>query len=355
MRMISLKIATGILYYIIDAINLLYKTLIQYFWYNTISYGLSPSNAFLIPDLKNQSFLNLYNMLFKTAFLPISAVAIIASSLAVLFYNSFYKPLNPGYNLMKLVAAISIAALSLMIVESVLMELQQGFDYLFKNIGVNWYSFYNFSGGFSKFSVSHPIGSANQEILQFLVLSAYFIAVISLFGVLMMRQALMILMILILPFTTILFSLNIGKKYAKIVWEFIAEMMVYPFLVLLSLYMAYIFSSNIPLQLAFLFVPIVVPTILFFSGRGLTSLPLLSFVGGLTMGTVVSRGIGLTSGLGGAVLSDSIGGSVKNIALSPLQDRIPQKTANMKRSPDSSLPWKQILDEEMKYRKPDSE
>jgi hypothetical protein len=166
MRMISLKIATGILYYIIDAINLLYKTLIQYFWYNTISYGLSPSNAFLIPDLKDQSFLNLYNMLFKTAFLPISAVAIIVSSLAVLFYNSFYKPLNPGYNLMKLVAAISIAALSL-IVESVLMELQQGFDYLFKNIGVNWYSFYNFSGGFSKFSVSHPIGSANQESFSF--------------------------------------------------------------------------------------------------------------------------------------------------------------------------------------------
>ena len=51
MRMISLKIATGILYYIIDAINLLYKTLIQYFWYNTISYGLSPSNAFLIPEI----------------------------------------------------------------------------------------------------------------------------------------------------------------------------------------------------------------------------------------------------------------------------------------------------------------
>ncbi len=353
--MITSKIALELLYYIIDAINLLYKTLIQFFWYNAISYGLSPGNAFLLPDLGNKSFLNLYNLMLNSAFLPASAIIIIVASLGVLFYNSFYRPMNPAYNLMKWVVSISIAAVSLLIVENVLFVLQGCFDYLFRNMGVNWYSFYSFSGGFSTFLASNPVGSADQGILQFLALSAYFIAVVSLFGMLMMRQALMILMILILPFSTILYSLDIGKKYAKIVWEFIAEMMVYPFLVLLSLYMAYIFSGNVPLQLAFLFVPIVIPAILFFSGRGVTSLPMLSFFGGLTMGAVVSRATALSSGLGRTMASGSRAEGMKAVALSPMQDRIPQKMNDMKRTPDNSPPWKQIRDEELKYRKPDYE
>jgi len=355
MKMISAKIALGIFYYIIDAINLIYKTLIQYFWYNTVSYGLSPGNAFLLPELNKTSFINLYSMLFNSAFLPLAMVMIILSSLGVLFYNSFYRPLNPGYNLMKWIVTVSIASLSLLIVETVLLELQGAFDYLFRNMGINWYSFYNFSGGFSSFSSSHLLGSDNQELLQFLVMSAYFIAVVSIFGVLMMRQALMIIMILILPFSTVLYSFNFGRKYAKIVWEFIAEMMIYPFFVLLSLYLAYIFSSDMSLQLAFLFVPTVLPAILFFSGKGLTSLPLMSFVGGLTMGAVASRGIALSSGIMGTIRSGSRLDGAKGVALSGLQDRFPQKLSGMKRSPDTGIPWKQMLDEEMKYRKPDSE
>jgi hypothetical protein len=78
------------------------------------------------------------------------------------------------------------------------------------------------------------------------------------------------------------------QKYSKVMWEIFIEFSMFPFLALLSLSLAENFRNYVPLQLAFLALPALLPGYLFFSGRGPSHTPFLNLFGSMAAGSFVS-------------------------------------------------------------------
>ena len=342
---------TGLLLALIHTLDGVYKSIISIFWYDAIYYGLSPKFVYFSPMISSGGYTSLESAIFIGSYFQISMIIMIISISAGLAYNSFIKPQSISLVLLRGLFSIVFGAVSFYVITFMLAGFGALFTLAFNASGINWYNFGNFSGGYFGYNAGLLNNGGSSQILEFLTLSAYFMATGSLFATLMIRQALILFCIILAPFFTLFYSLNIGTRYAKIIWEIIVEMSFYPFFVLLALYLAWLFSWDAPLQLAFLFLPVIIPGVLFFSGRGLGNAPMLNFLGDATLGNVAGKGM-LFAGTGYDVLSGNITPEgMRNIAVSPVSESPPRVTPRPHNSHSTGLPWKDILDEELKYRK----
>ena len=317
--MIGYQELMQILLYAVKALTQIYTPLLDLLWNFAIKYGLQGNMAYLSFAMGNRSYLGLYSYLYGSIFpamislvLGVSAIFIIAGSGS-----------NPGTvyrnQIIRILLSVTVAAGSMAIMSMLLSGLQVPFQVLFDRGNVNWYSFY------SVFSSGALISAGSQSstisvIARFLLLSAYFIAVTSLMAVLVFRQALMILFILIMPVLTILACLDIGVKYARMAWELVLEFMFFPFAVMLSLMLARIFSADVLLNLAFLFLPSILPGYIMFSGRNLSAAPMMSFIGGMTLGGIASRTAGVATSFMDTASTGNPVRAMSSIALAPAAD-----------------------------------
>ena len=341
----------GLLLSLIHALDGAYKSIIGIFWYDAIYYGLSPKFVYFSPMINSGGYTNLESAIFSGSFFQISMIIMVISISAGLAYNSFIKPQSMSLVLLRGLFSIVFGAVSFYAIAFIMAGLGALFTMVFNASNINWYNFGNFSGGYFGYNAGSLNNGGYSQILEFLTLSAYFMATAGLFATLMIRQALILFCIILAPFFTLFYALNVGARYAKIIWEIIIEMSFYPFLVLLALYLAWLFSWDSPLQLAFLFLPVIIPGVLFFSGRGLRNAPMLSFLGDATLGNVSGKGM-LFAGTGYDALRGNITSEgLRNIAVSPVSESPPRITPRPHNSNNTGLPWKEILDEELKYRK----
>ena len=336
---------------VLQFIDQIYKALIGVLWYAAIYYGLNPHYTFLSPFLADKSYISLTHALYYGFYYQFSVIVLLFASIGALILNSFSKPGSSYQILVKWLTAVIIGAVSFFMISWLLSLIGTVYGALFNSVGFNWYNFLNFSS-YSAFSTEAGTKSGTLGILvDIFALTGYFVSVVSLMAALLIRQALMLFAIVLVPFATILGATSRGKRFSTITWEIIAEMSIYPFLVLLCLYLAHMFSWDVPLQLAFLFLPTIIPGLLFATGNYFLNAPLFGFLGGLSFSGVAGRGLEAASIASAPFRGGSIGGTVKDGVILPLREKnfisqIPRASV-----PRSEMPWKEMLDEELKYRK----
>ena len=340
-----------ILLYLIRAVTALYSPLLGLIWEATVKYGLEPGSAFPSSSINSSGFLSLYSYIYKGS-IPILVSVLIAGSALLLISPAG----NPGKQriggiYIRMFVAILISVCSLLIFTALFQLLGFAYDLLFNHAGPSISSFSQVTG------ISPALSSSNGTsillvLMRFLLLSAYFLAVGSVFSILIFRQALLIVFVLVMPFLTILSIMDIGQKYARMGWELAIELTLFQFAALLSIMLAVIFRSNVPLNLAFLFLPSILPGYLLFSGRGLASAPVLGFLGGMTLGSSATRIVGMAS----AVADSTSGGNpfpfVATGALLPAADYRSIQGIKISRRVPSSI-TEDAVKEELKYRKDD--
>lgn len=332
-------------------VDQLYKSIIGVLWVALVSYGLRPGYAFLIPFTGSTPYTDLEGAILSGFYYQLSMAVILVAIVSLLVYNSLSGPRSISASFTRIASTVIFGSLSFMITTWALSGLNNIYASIYGGAGIDWYNYLLFSSSFP----SPTAGSLTQSYLsiaiQFFSLTAYFISVVSLFAILMLRQALMLLCLLILPIATVLMSVNFGRKYGKIVWEIMVEMSAYPFLVLASLYLAHIFSWDAPLQLAFLFLPSILPGMLLASGRSFLSAPVLGFLGGLSMEGIAGRGMQLGNIASSAFKGGSLSNATRNALMAPLTDAKAMPGNRPGNSSSNGMPWKELLSEELKYRR----
>lgn len=334
---------------LLNAFDTLYKGVIGVLWNATITFGLNPKFAFLIPFTSYSSFRSLGVYVSGTLFFQFSAIVLLISSTLTLAYNSLVEPRPYGRFISRLVASIILGSISFFLTIWVLKGLDSIYSDVYSMSGINWSNFLLFS---TSLSSGAQIGSTSSysALIELFTLTGYFTAVVALFAELILRQALMLMALILIPLGTTLFALDHGRRFALVLWEIIVEMSAYPFLVLLCLYLAHVFSWDMPLQLAFLFLPSLIPGIFFATGNSFLSAPIMGFVGGMSLSRTVGKGIeagGIVSGLAGET---GIGQTIKNAALFPVTERNPLAKNFQAHGKRDEMPWKEILREELKFR-----
>lgn len=339
---------------IIDFFNLVdqaYKAVIGVLWPALITYGLIPKYAFLTQFTSYSPYRNLENALIGGAFFQFSVLSILLATLSMLIMNSFLKPQTIHFFIYKMAVSVILASVSFIVTIWSFSELGSVYATIYNSAGINWSNFLLFSSGNYISGPVNPAGGGYSILIEAFTLTGYFTSIVSLFSILMLRQALLLFSFVVLPFSTIMMVFNKGRKFAERIWEIIIEMAAYPYFVLLSLYLGHLFSWDGPLQLAFLFLPSILPGYLFVSGRSFLSAPVLGFLSGMTMTNAVGRGIE-TAGIaaefarGGAAID-----TVKKTAFLPFNESTASGSPGHKSRISEPLPWKELINEELKFRK----
>ncbi len=335
----------------LQLLDQLYKSLIGVLWYTSTYYGLNPHYTFLQPFLSNTGYVSLTQAVFNGFYFQFAVLVLLFASIATLILNVISKP-GSGYSfLLKWIVAVLLGGISFFVVDWMMAIFGGVYSILFHSSSFSWYNFLNFSS-YSWFSSSSNVKSSSLGVLvEFFTLTGYFVSITSLFTILMLRQALMLFSIVLLPFATILGSTEKGRKIAAIFWEIIIEMSIFPFLVLLSLYLAHTFGSDVPLQLAFLFLPSIIPGLLFRTGNSFLSAPLLGFLGGLSFSSVAGRGFEAAKIVSAPFEGGSFKDTIKNGMTLPLGENHSLSSLTRKESSNEEMPWKALLNEELKERK----
>lgn len=337
---------------ILNTLDTVYKAVIGVLWNATVSFGLSPKFAFLIPFTSYGSFRNLGLFLSGPFYFQIAALVLLISSSLTLAYNSFVEPMSYGRYIARIATSLIVGSISFFLVIWALKGLDAVYQIIYSSSNLNWNNFLLFSSSVYTAKVHPYVNGSYSALIELFALTGYFTAVVSLFAELMLRQALMLMAILLLPVGTVLYSVDRGRRFAVILWEIIVEMSIFPFLILVCLYLANVFSWDMPLQLAFLFLPSLIPGLFFATGNSFLSAPVMGFLGGMSLSRTVGKGVEAGSIVSGLVDGTDPAAAVKRGALFPVTEKNPlsrnlnheDKTANM-------MPWKDLMEEELRYRK----
>ena len=336
---------------LLNGLDTIYKALIGILWDSTIAFGLSPHFAFLVPFTSYGKYQILGSFITRDIFFQFASLIILVSSTLTLAYNSFNEPKPYSRYLVRITTSVILGSVSFFLMIWVLTALGSLYATIYNTSGVNWSNFLLFSSN-SFSSSSHPVVENNYTaLIEIFELTGYFTAALSLFAELMLRQALMLLALLLLPIGTVLYSLEHAKKFAVILWEILIEMSAYPFLVLGCLYLGHLFSWDMPLQLAFLFLPSLIPGILFATGNSFLSAPVMGFIGGLSLSRTVGKGVEAGSIAAGIVEGAGAASTIKRGISFPVTERNPLAKNKVYQRTSRDMPWKELLGEELKYRK----
>lgn len=326
----------------------LYYPLMELMWQGIYKYGIMENSAFLGFVFDNRSFLILYSTIYRYT-IPVLITALIGLvSLLIIIFSSKNSAVSINSVYLRTAATVIISSSTFYIFSSLLSFLGTVYALIYSYSNIDFENFSSVSG-ISILPVAGTSISADL-LLRFLLLSAYFAALASLFAVLMFRQAIMIFMILLMPFFTALYIFNPTGKYTKMAWELTMEMTMFPFAVILSLTLASFFRSDVPLNLAFLFLPTVLPGFMLFSGRGLSSTPMMGLIGGMTLGSITSRGSGIAMS---SMDAAATGNPLPVLAASVLMPAADYKTIKRNTIPTTKeVSWlDEALKDDMKYRK----
>lgn len=340
-----------LLSYLIKAITSIYLPLLSIMWDSTLKYALLPASAFPTESISNSQFLSLYAYIYRGSIPILVSIAIAGAALLIVSPIGISKNNEIRGFYVRFPVSIIVAVSSLLIFTALFQFLGLVYGILFSHAGTSISSFSSVTG---ITLISSDTGSLSllSTVFRFILLSAYFLAIGSILSILIFRQALLLVLVILMPFLTIISIMDVGRKYAIRGWELTIELTLFQFAALLSIMLAGIFRSDVPLNLAFLFLPSVLPGYLLLSGRGLSSTPILGFIGGMTLGSSTAR----VGGMAAAIVESRSGGSplplIASGALLPAADyKSIQGIRIARKSPESITA--DAIREELKYRKDD--
>ncbi len=251
---------------VITLIDHAYIYLISAFWYIATDYGLNPVYSFLQADFANASFTSLFSI-FTGFYAQIVAIAVLASSMVFLFENSFFESVAAKNYVVRLFISIALIVFSFDIMKFILYILSQIFSAVWNGAGINWYSLSSIVGANYGIPSSLNLSSAENYLVEFFLLSALFLSVSTLFGILMIREAILLVLVVVLPFLSLLFLIPRLDSYTMKFWALFLQMSILPFIILVPLYLASLFPYDFPLQLALITAAGLMPVLFVTSSR----------------------------------------------------------------------------------------
>ncbi len=232
---------------IINIINNILRSSLAGAWYIMVYYGLNPKMSY--DNIISGNYLGFLGSLYNIYYDAFS-ISIIASSIIYLIYYSLgIKKGVTGQIARYIIAGIFMIS-SYRIFYYILLISKYAFLYIWN--GTDWYSIFNVSSvsGYSGLTLLFLNGS-------------YFTGIVMLAFSLVIRQALLIIMIFIMPLSSMLILFPGTERYFIRIIKIIIELSIFPVISILSLYLMRFFPGDIPLQIGFIYAAVILPGLIF--------------------------------------------------------------------------------------------
>ncbi|MEM0140180.1 MAG: hypothetical protein QXZ44_06175 [Ferroplasma sp.] len=221
------------------------KPTIIILWNFTVKYALNPNYSYKQFITPTNGFLNFYYFIFNSIYSDIIILAMLISTVSLLIYNSFIEPYSPSKLLIKFMAAI------------ILFESSYRIAIFILSISSIFYSsIYGLTGNWDNIIFINL--SISNNILSLLFTGSFILAIAMLFGVLIIRQALIIFFILILPVSSILLMIPNSSKTVIKFYRLFFELSFFPFFSIMMLYTLNFFN-NVFLEIGIIYVSATAP------------------------------------------------------------------------------------------------
>ncbi|MCL4332135.1 MAG: hypothetical protein M1162_01265 [Candidatus Thermoplasmatota archaeon] len=204
-------------------------------WYVTVKYGLSPGYAYLGSELSAHGYLRIYNFFFNTFVSEIVYLVMILAALYLLFRNSVGEPAPSIPTLARLFFSFSLAIFAFTVCIDLMRYTDSIYTYTWNGLDTDWYALMPL-GSSSNATGIQDLGSTT--VISLLFITSYFVATGSLLSMLEIRQAIILVLMVILPVSSLLLALPFTEKIAAGMWKLFAEMTVVPFIVLICIAIA---------------------------------------------------------------------------------------------------------------------
>lgn len=342
------KILSAVIYLADEA----YIGLIGIFWYFLVRFGLQPSFSF--PDLgSNGPFMGFYFFLFNNLYVEVASIVIVLVSMYVMFTSYASTGREYGPMLARFSVGVMLFVGSMQISQFILKCSFYAFDTVWSYGSINWYSLLSVTNISANVITPVAQGSASDSLVEFFLLSWLFVATFSLMSMLVVRQAIVIFLSLILPVFSLLFLTDQSSKLPMRLWLLYIESCILPVFVMIILVLVHIFYYNFLLQIAFLSLAVLLPTVLMSNSLVYRFSSFQSMYGEMSAGSVVS-GIATQLGyLGSATSGNSSLSSLGNMVSFPLWNKEKGSSGPLRVRDfgKGGIDWKTINNEKLKYRR----
>lgn len=240
---------SSILVSLVSIVDQAYKYLISAFWYISVQYGLKPGYAFIQTEFGNAGFTSLFSA-FTGLYAQVIAIGLLVSALFFLFENSFMRAVASRDYLVRIAVSVALVVFSFDIMRAVLYVGYKLYEIPWNDAGINWYSLSSVVNTNYAFLNTLNYTATENELVEFFLLSSLFVSVGTLFGVLMIREAILLVLMVALPFISVLTLISKFDSYTTRFWSLFFQLSVLPFFVIIPLYLASLFPANFPLQLS---------------------------------------------------------------------------------------------------------
>ena len=328
----------------LQAIIIPYEAIVNTIWSYTLNFGLSPGHAFLSSYLGNQSYSSLLDISSKAS-LDIATPVVVVAAIYFLVCNNIRSPTRAGSTLYRSSLILFATFTCVLIWLEIFTELGVLYSYAWKDSGIAGRSLLPLGSGILNGSLGY---GSTTTFMEFIMITAYFGVDIILLSILAIREALLLFILPLLPVFTLLSLIGYFEKYARVLWEIMLEFSIFPFLALLSVYLSGIFTAYVPLQLAFLALPSLLPGYMFFSGRGPSHTPFMNLFGSLAAGTVISIGAGYSRSFSEIGSGDFRSGISRLIQL---PSGNPSASRPVRLQQFTADPYREAVNEELKNRR----
>ena len=244
-------------------------------WQLIITYGLGQPYAFPYSSSDLTIITPLFKHITNELAIPIALSAIFLSSIKIMMTRKG-EDLNRIFWRMSL--GILLFFLSLDISKYILEFSYLVFNSVWAYGSINWMSIMTSSEIMSYLS---NMASGGNTLSALLLSSGYFAATFILLSFLMLRDALIIVFIILLPIVSLLMVVTELYERMLQLWVMFIELSLIPFPIAIALYLSSIYSDVFFMHLAFLWAACLIPSIFMTKGglfRNLMSLDILSGV-----------------------------------------------------------------------------
>lgn len=337
---------------IIYLANEAYIGLIGGFWYFLVKYGLQPSYSY--PMLaSNSSFMEFYSYLFNNLYLQIASFLIVLSSVYVMFASSTLNERTIGSTLTRFSFAALVFVGSLEISQLILKFSFYTFQVVWNYDSLNWYSLLSVTNVNANILVPLSQVGTSNALAEFFLLSWLFAATFSLLSMLLIRQAIVIFLSLVLPLFSLLFVTKQSSRLPAKLWLLYIESAFLPIFVMVILVLVHIFYGDFILQIAFLSLAVLLPTIFMSNSLVYRSASFQSAYGELSTSNLISAAASQAGYIRSISSGNSSLSSMGNMMTYPIWSKErggagPIKSNGSKRT---GIDWKVLNDEKLNYRR----
>ena len=284
-----LAITGGIVASFLSVIDGILLEIIAPFWYVAINYGLNPQYSFYGIVGSSTPYPSFFSVIFGSDYFIIFDLAAASAAIAFLIMNAFYGGERTTKFVLRIAVATMLPVFALQIMSLFLYATGYIFGSLWTGLGVNWNQGLSSINSISTFDSAIAGTNPYLDVIEFFFLSGYFLATASLIIVLELRQAILIVLTVLLPAASVLFAVPGLSDYAKKLWKLFFETASFPFITILALYFAIKMQDNFPLQIGFLMLAGSSPFLIVSAFRVFTAGSVMGVVNGLSLERMVGR------------------------------------------------------------------